>query len=104
MTGVGEDVPHVRTVNVAPATRPQKFSLAAAVTESARISTGDYKYTKLETEALRRFDITSTSFFVTRAHAGTFLSKSKVEGADTLPPMNIALANPGANAARTICR
>ena len=66
---------------------PQKFSLAAAVTESARISTGDYKYTKLETEALRRFDITSTSFFVTRAHAGTFLSKSKVEGADTLPPI-----------------
>ena len=66
---------------------PQKFSLAAAVTESARISTGDYKYTKLETEALRRFDITSTSFFVTRAHAGTFLSKSKVEGAETLPPI-----------------
>src|SRR5207244_5633545 len=66
---------------------PQKFSLAAAVTESARISTGDYKYTKLEAEALRRFDITSTSFFVTRAHAGTFLTKSKVEGADTLPPI-----------------
>src|SRR2546430_2484690 len=66
---------------------PQKFSLAAAVTESARISTGDYKYTKLEAEVLRRFDITSTSFFVTRAHAGTFLTKSKVEGADTLPPI-----------------
>src|SRR5438874_1555587 len=65
----------------------QKFSLAAAVTESARISTGDYKYTKLEAEVLRRFDITSTSFFVTRAHAGTFLTKSKVEGADTLPPI-----------------
>jgi hypothetical protein len=66
---------------------PQKFSLAAAVTESARVSTGDYKYTKLEGEALRRFDITSTSFFVTRAHVGTFLTKSKVEGADTLPPI-----------------
>ena len=29
---------------------PQKFSVAAAVTESARLYTGDYKYTKLEAE------------------------------------------------------
>jgi len=65
---------------------PQKFSVAAAITESARISTGDYRYTKLEAEALRRFDLTSTSFFVTRAHAGSFLTKSKVAGADALPP------------------
>jgi hypothetical protein len=67
---------------------PQKFSVAAAVTESARIYTGDYKYTKLEAEAVRRFDLTSTSFVVTRAHAGTFLSKSKVDNADTLPPID----------------
>src|SRR4051794_38501955 len=67
---------------------PQKFSVAAAVTESARISTGDYKYTKLEAEALRRFDVTSTSFFVTCAHTGTFLTKSKVENAETLPPID----------------
>jgi hypothetical protein len=67
---------------------PQKFSAAAAVTESAAIYTGDYKYTKLEAEALRRFDVTSTSFFVTRAHAGTFLTKSKVEGAAALPPID----------------
>ena len=67
---------------------PQKFSVAAAITESARISTGDYKYTKLEAEALRRFDLTSTSFFVTRAHAGSFLTKSKVANADTLPPID----------------
>jgi len=66
---------------------PQKLSVAAALTESARISTGDYKYTKLETEAIRRFDATSTSFFVTRAHVGMFVTKSKVAGADTLPPI-----------------
>ncbi len=66
---------------------PQKFSVAAALTESARISTGDYKYTKFETEAIRRFDVTSTSFFVTRAHAGAFLTKSKVEGFESLPPI-----------------
>jgi hypothetical protein len=54
---------------------PQKFSYAAAITEGGKISTGDYQYTKLEADALHRFDITSTSFLVTRGHAGTFLSK-----------------------------
>lgn len=49
---------------------PQKFSFAAAVTESAKISTGDYRYTKFEAEALRRWDITPTSFIVTRGHVG----------------------------------
>jgi hypothetical protein len=57
---------------------PQKLSFAAALTEAARFSTGDYKYTKLETEALRRWDVTPTSFVVTRAHLGTFLTKSTV--------------------------
>ena len=66
---------------------PQKLSVAAAVTESARVSTGDYRYTKLEAEALRRFDVTSTSFFVTRAHTGAFLTKGKVADADTRPPI-----------------
>jgi hypothetical protein len=59
---------------------PQKLSFAAALTESARISTGDYKYTKLETEALRRWDITPTSFAVSRAHFGIFLTKSTLLG------------------------
>src|SRR5205085_12414605 len=53
---------------------PQKLGLAGAITQSARISTGDYKYTKLEAEALRRFDVTGTSFIFSRLHAGTFLS------------------------------
>jgi len=47
---------------------PQKFSFAAAVTQGGRISTGDYKYTKLESEAIRRWDVSPTSFVVTRAH------------------------------------
>ncbi|MEA2240067.1 MAG: hypothetical protein QOC81_4791 [Thermoanaerobaculia bacterium] len=54
---------------------PQKFSYAAALTESARISTGDYKYTKLETEALRRWDLSPASFVVTRGHFGLFPTK-----------------------------
>ena len=70
---------------------PQKFSVAAAITESAAISTGDYKYTKFETEALRRWDITSTSFVITRAHVGTFLTKSKFQDrVDAgLPPIDV---------------
>jgi hypothetical protein len=57
---------------------PQKLSISAAITEAAHISTGDYKYTKLEMEALQRWDVTPTSFIVTRAHLGTFLTKSTV--------------------------
>ena len=57
---------------------PQKFGFAGAVTESARVGTGDYKYTKLEGEALRRFDITGTSFVITRVHTGFFLSRGKI--------------------------
>ncbi len=68
-----------RTIPVLTAFReigPQKFSYAAAITESARISTGDYRYTKFEGEALRRWDITPTSFIVTRAHLGTIPFRS----------------------------
>jgi len=57
---------------------PQKLSVATGITQAARFSTGDYKYTKLEIEGLRRWDITPTSFVVTRAHVGTFLTKSTV--------------------------
>ena len=57
---------------------PQKTSFSVALTESARISTGDYRYTKLEGEVLRRFDITPTSFVVTRAHVGVFPTKSTI--------------------------
>jgi hypothetical protein len=64
---------------------PQKLGLAGAITQSARISTGDYKYTKLEAEALRRFDITGTSFIFSRLHAGTFLSKGTNPNAGTDP-------------------
>lgn len=59
----------------------QRFSLAAAVTESARVGTGDYKYTKLEAEAVRRTDLTETSFLVTRLHAGAFAGRGNVSPA-----------------------
>jgi hypothetical protein len=67
---------------------PQKFSFAAAVTEGGKISTGDYEYTKIEADAIRRWDITPTSFLVTRGHAGTFLTKQFLcANTPTVPPI-----------------
>lgn len=64
---------------------PQKFSLAAAVTQSAAVATGDYKYTKLEAEALKRIDITTTTFVVSRLHAGAFAGRDEVRGEEADP-------------------
>lgn len=58
---------------------PQRSSLAAAVTQSAKVFTGDYGYTKLEAEGLRRFDLTPTSFIFTRLHVGSFLARDLIE-------------------------
>jgi hypothetical protein len=58
----------------------QRGGLAAALTYSGKVATGDYHYTKLEAEALHRFDITSTSFVFSRLHVGSFLQKDKVRG------------------------
>jgi hypothetical protein len=60
---------------------PQKTGLAAAITESVRVSTGDYHYTKLEAEGLRRTDITATSFIFSRLHFGVFAGQSRVSEA-----------------------
>lgn len=60
---------------------PQHSALAAAITESAKVSTGAYQYTKVEAEGLHRFDITGTSFVVTRVHVGTFPTKQTVRDA-----------------------
>ncbi|HSY48646.1 MAG TPA: hypothetical protein VLC46_07540 [Thermoanaerobaculia bacterium] len=67
---------------------PQKFSFAAAVTEGGKVSTGDYQYTKVEMDAIHRWDVTPTSFLVTRAHAGTFLTKQFLcANTPTTPPI-----------------
>lgn len=51
---------------------PEKTGLAVALTQSARFATGDYKYTKFEAEALRRFDVSRRTFIFSRLHFGTF--------------------------------
>jgi hypothetical protein len=59
---------------------PQRTGVAAAITQSGRVATGDYQYTKLEVEGLRRFDLTATSFVFSRLHLGSFLAKEQMEG------------------------
>lgn len=66
---------------------PQKTGLAAAITQSAKIATGDYHYTKVEAEALRRFDMTPTSFLVSRLHAGLFVNRGTAEDATVETPI-----------------
>ena len=58
---------------------PQRTGLAAALTQSGEIATGDYRYTKFEAEGLRRFDITAASFVFSRLHVGAFLGYQELE-------------------------
>ncbi|HXH40776.1 MAG TPA: hypothetical protein VNN08_19245, partial [Thermoanaerobaculia bacterium] len=74
---------------------PQKFSFAAAITEGGKVSTGDYQYTKIEADAIRRWDITPTSFLVTRAHGGTFLTKQFLCGNTPTTPLIECYSIPG---------
>ena len=60
---------------------PQKLGVAAALTQAVSSLTGDYQYTKFETEALRRFDITGTSFLFSRLHVGSFLASEMLDPA-----------------------
>jgi hypothetical protein len=57
----------------------QRTGLAAAITQSGELATGDYTYTKLEAETLHRFDLTPSTFVFSRLHLGSFLSRSKAE-------------------------
>ncbi|MBV9493195.1 MAG: hypothetical protein JOZ54_03030 [Acidobacteria bacterium] len=66
---------------------PQKFGFAAAVTQSGHVWNGDYNYTKLESEVLKRWDVSRTSFFVSRAHVGFFAVRNTVSTAPTTDPI-----------------
>jgi hypothetical protein len=61
---------------------PQKTGLAVAITESLHFGTGSYRYTKVEGEVLRRFDITGTSFVISRLHVGLFPTRDTIRGSD----------------------
>ncbi|MEO8216447.1 MAG: hypothetical protein ABI718_05135 [Acidobacteriota bacterium] len=54
---------------------PRKFAAAVGITEGIP-SAGDFNYTRLEAEALKRFDVSSSTFLIMRGHLGSMLQKS----------------------------
>ena len=68
---------------------PQKLGVAVALTQSFDSMGGDFAYTKLEAEGLKRFDFGNVSFLVSRLHLGSFVQKNEVafegEGEDERP-------------------
>lgn len=64
---------------------PQRTGFAAALTQSLRVGPGDYRYTKIQAEGLRRWDVSSTTFIFSRLHAGAFAGYEEIEGRDELP-------------------
>jgi hypothetical protein len=51
---------------------PGGFGFTGAVTSGFELGIGDFDYIKLETEVLKRFDVTDRTFLVGRLHAGSF--------------------------------
>jgi hypothetical protein len=65
---------------------PQKLGVAVALTQGIEAIGGDYDYTKLQAEALKRFDFRSSgSFVISRLHAGSLLRKEHLEGREDRP-------------------
>jgi hypothetical protein len=58
---------------------PQKLGFVVAVAHSDSSFGSDFDYTKIETEALKRFDFRNHTLFVTRLHAGTILGEHEIE-------------------------
>lgn len=54
---------------------PGGFGFTGALTSGFDIGIGDFDYLKLETEVLKRFDVSDRTFLVGRLHAGSFLRK-----------------------------
>lgn len=68
---------------------PQKLGWAVALTQSFEGAGGDYSYTKFETEVLKRFDLSQTTFVVSRFHLGSMLAKGKRDDLPTDPDIVI---------------
>jgi hypothetical protein len=68
---------------------PQKLGVAVALTQSFDSLGGNFTYTKLEAEGLKRFDFGNVSFLVSRLHLGSFVQKQDIsfegDGEDERP-------------------
>jgi hypothetical protein len=67
---------------------PGGFGLTGALTSGFDVGVGDFDYLKLETELLKRFDLTERTFVVGRVHGGTFLRKGERDPRDLPQPVN----------------
>jgi hypothetical protein len=67
---------------------PGGFGLTGALTSGFDVGIGDFDYLKLETEMLKRFDITERVFVAGRLHGGTFLRKADRDPEDLPEPID----------------
>lgn len=67
---------------------PGGFGLTGALTSGFDVGLGDFDYLKLETELLKRFDLTDRTFMVGRLHGGTFLRKAQRDPSDLPQPVD----------------
>lgn len=67
---------------------PGGFGLTGALTSGFDVGIGDFDYLKLETELLKRFDLTSRTLVVGRLHGGSFLRKGRRDPKDLPEPVN----------------
>jgi hypothetical protein len=61
---------------------PGGAGFTGAVTYGFPYGIGDFDYVKIESEALKRFDISAQTFLIARVHAGTFLRKDHRDPAE----------------------
>jgi len=64
---------------------PGGAGLTAAVTWGIEAGPGDFDYVKLESQALKRFELPGRTFLFGRLHAGTFGRKQQVDDAELRP-------------------
>jgi hypothetical protein len=67
---------------------PGGFGLTGALTSGFDVGIGDFDYLKLETELLKRFDLTERIFVAGRVHGGTFLRKAERDPRDLPEPID----------------
>lgn len=65
---------------------PGGFGFTGAITSGFDVGIGDFDYLKVETELLKRFDVSDRTFLVGRVHAGSFLRKGERDRADLPDP------------------
>ena len=67
---------------------PGGFGFTGAITSGFDVGIGDFDYLKVETETLKRFDVSDRTFIVGRLHSGSFLRKGERDREDLPQPVD----------------